>query len=89
MRTTVTLDKDVERLLKDEMHRSRRSFKQTLNAAIRAALGAAPARAEKPFIIKARDLGLRAGIDPAGFNQLADELEVEAFVKKMRRGKAA
>ena len=28
MRTTVTLEKDVERMLHEEMHRSRRSFKQ-------------------------------------------------------------
>ena len=31
MRTTVTLDPDVERLLREAMHRSRLSFKETLN----------------------------------------------------------
>jgi len=39
MRTTVTLDEDVERLLREAMHRSRRGFKETLNLAIRAGLG--------------------------------------------------
>ena len=34
MRTTVTLDKDVERMLREAMHRSRTSFKQALNAAM-------------------------------------------------------
>jgi hypothetical protein len=38
MRTTVTLDKDVEKMLRDAMHNSNRSFKELLNAAIRAGL---------------------------------------------------
>jgi hypothetical protein len=82
------LEKDVERILRDAMHRSRRSFKETLNAAVRAGLGEKPAktRAAK-FIIKARPLGLRSGIDPASFNKLADDLEVDAFLKKHRRVK--
>ena len=87
MRTTVTLDKDVERMLREAMHRSRNGFKQTLNAAIRAGLGqkTAPA-ARRPFILKARPLGLRAGLDPAGFNKLADDLELEAVLTKSRSG---
>jgi hypothetical protein len=90
MRTTVTLDKDVERLLRDAMHRSRRSFKETLNAALRVALGGKPAQAtNKPFVINARPMGLRAGIDPASFNKLADELQVDAFMKKHRGSKRA
>ncbi len=80
MRTTVTLDGDVERLLRDAMHRSRRTFKETLNNAVRAGLGRAMGMAgRKPFVIRARRLGLRAGVDPTGFNKLADELEVGAF----------
>ena len=83
MRTTVTLEKDVERMLRGAMHRSRKSFKETLNAGLRAGLGGpgAPAKG-RPFVIRARALGLRAGLDPAGFNQLPDDLEVEALVKK-------
>ena len=89
MRTTITLEKDVERMLRDAMHRSRKSFKETLNAAVRAGLGAKPVRTGTPkFIIKARPLGLRSGIDPAGFNKLADDLEVDAFLdKNVRAGK--
>jgi hypothetical protein len=83
----VTLDKDVERMLREAMHRSRNGFKQTLNAAIRAGLGqkAAPAK-RRPFVLKARPLGLRAGLDPAGFNKLADDLEVDAVLQKSRSG---
>jgi hypothetical protein len=36
MRTTVTLDKDVERMLRGIMHRKHKSFKQALNDAVRA-----------------------------------------------------
>ena len=85
MRTTVTLDKDVERMLREAMHRSRTSFKQALNAAIRAGLDKKAARsANRPFVIKARPLGLRAGLDPASFNKLADDLEVDAVLEKNR-----
>jgi hypothetical protein len=90
MRTTVTLDQDVERLLRAAMHRSRSTFKQTLNAAIRAGLSGSsgPAKME-PFVVEARPMGLRAGIDPAGLNKLVDELEVEAFLDKAKGRKGA
>ena len=86
MRTTVTLDRDVEQLLREATHRSRKSFKETLNTAIRAGLsdgGKQPP--SRPFKVKARPLRLRSGLDPAGFNKLADELEVDAFIAKTRR----
>lgn len=74
-------------MLRDAMHRTRAGFKQTLNAAIRAGLSRQSTRAiRKPFVIKARPLGLRPGLDPAGFNKLADDLEVDAVVEKFRGG---
>lgn len=86
MRTTVTLDKDVERVLREAMHRSRKSFKATLNDALRAGLGGKAVAANRvPFVVNARPLGLRAGIDPAGFNKLADELEADAFLERHAR----
>lgn len=79
MRTTVTLDRDVEQMLREAMHRSRNGFKQTLNAAIRAGLGQKTApEASRPFVVQARPLGLRAGVDPAGFNKMADDLTCSA-----------
>ena|SRR5215212_7076655 len=84
MRTTVTLDKDVERLLRGAMHRTRRGFKETLNSAIRAGLSSKRQKGEA-FVVKARGLGLRSGLDPAGFNKLADELEVDAFMARERK----
>jgi hypothetical protein len=88
MRTTITLEKDVERMLHEAMHRSRKSFKETVNAAVRAGLGGTPVKTRKSkFIIKARPLGLRSGIDNAGFNKLADDLEIDAFLRKNNRVK--
>lgn len=86
MRTTVTLEKDVERMLRDAMHRSRKSFKQALNAALRTGLAGktVPTKARR-FVVQARPMGLRAGIDPAGFNRLADDFEVDAFLEKQAR----
>lgn len=63
------------------MQRSRQSFKETLNQAIRRGLaGIAPPVDEQPFRVDARPLGLRAGIDPTRLNQLNDELEIDAFL---------
>ena len=85
MRTTVTLDKDVEELLKKTMHRQRKSFKETLNDAVRAALRPSPSRGKRAaFEVKAKPLGLRPGIDPAGFNQLVDELEMEGLAERLK-----
>ena len=89
MRTTVTLDKDVERLLREAMHRSRSGFKETLNAALRTGLTRKSAGTKRPpFVIQARPMGLRPELDPASLNKLADELEVEAFLAKTPRPKA-
>lgn len=87
MRTTVTLDKDVERLLRAAMHRGRRSFKETLNAAVRLALAGPPARARPTrFVVKARPMGLRVGIDPSGLNKMADDLEADAAIAASESG---
>ena len=87
MRTTVTLEADVERMLREAMHRSRRSFKETLNAALRTGLAGAPARIKrKRFVVEARPMGLRAGMDPTQFNKLVDALELDAFLDKAVRG---
>ena len=81
VRTTVTLDQDVERLPKKAMHQSRRSFKETLNAAVRSGLSRPSVSADPaPFVVRARPLQLRPGFDPAGFNRVVDDLEAEAFL---------
>jgi hypothetical protein len=87
MRTTVTLDPDVERLLKNEAHRRGESFKMALNDAVRQAFRTrqtAP-HPRKPFVVKARPMSLRPGIDPARLGEWADEMETEDFLATTRR----
>jgi hypothetical protein len=91
MRTTVTLDPDVEALLRKEMQERRKSFKRALNDAIRDGLKTRTGPAEPSFGVVARPLGLRPGIDPVALRDLDDELEIEEFLRKTRkleRGKA-
>jgi len=88
MRTTVTLEKDVERMLREVMHRSRKSFKETLNAAVRAGLGGKQVEPKpRKFRVRTRPLGLRSGIDPTSFNKLVDDREIDAFLETNRRVK--
>ena len=86
MRTTVTLEPDVEQLLKEEAHRTRMSFKIVLNNAVRAGVRrAAPPGKRESFAVEARPLQLRPGIDPARLGEVADELEIDAFVTLTER----
>jgi hypothetical protein len=86
MRTTLTLDPDVVRLLQEEQHRQRKSFKEVVNEAIRR--GLAPRAAQRPrgrYRIKPHKTTLRAGVDIAAFNRLADELEDDVIVGRATR----
>ena len=66
--------------------RTRRPFKRVLNDALRTALeGQAKGQMAEPFVVEARPMGLRAGLDPAGFNRLADDFEAEAFLESTRK----
>jgi len=87
MRTTVTLEPDVESLLRHAMRRSGKSFKDVLNRAVREGLAAQGTdRKRPPFRVRARPMGLRSGLDAGALNRLLDELDVEAIGKKGRRG---
>ncbi len=86
MRTTVTLDPDVERGLRDEQHRTHRSFKEVLNRAIREGLSRhARTGHSTPFRVDARPMGLRSGLDPGSLNRLADDLEIDDFKEREER----
>ncbi len=80
----MTLDPDVEQLLRESMQRGRKTFKQALNETLRRGLkGGAPPH-EPLFEVAARPLGLREGIDPALLHDVDDELEVDEFLRKTR-----
>lgn len=87
MRTTLTLDPDVARLLEEEAHRQRKPFKQVVNEAIRRGLGAKPGvTALPPFRVESHRTTLKPGIDSRALNRLADELEDEAVLEKPSGG---
>ena len=86
MRTTVTLENDVERLIREKMHGSHQSFKKTLNDAVRQALLSErkPVK-KKPFVVKARPMGVLPGIDPAALSDLDTDMEVQEHNKVTQR----
>jgi hypothetical protein len=80
MRTTVTLDPDVARLLEEAQHRSKRPFKQVLNDAVRAGLKRPPARVP-PFKQQVFSLG-KPRVDLTKAGALAAELEDQEIIAK-------
>ena len=58
MRSTITLDEDVTALLKQEMRKSGRSFKEVVNDRLRLGFTAEKQPARKRFVVKAKNLGL-------------------------------
>lgn len=83
VRTTLTLDPDVARLIQDAVHQERRPMKQVVNDALRRAL-APQTRRERVHLVAHRS-AVRPGLDLARLNQLADELEDEAVLDAGRR----
>lgn len=86
MRTTVTLDADVETLLRKAIRQRGKPFKQVLNDAVRTGLRASPPGAHKPFRQPTFDLGPpRVDLDQA--LTLAQELEDQASLTKLIAGR--
>jgi hypothetical protein len=85
MRTTVTLDPDVEARLRELARERGISFKEALNGAIRAGLMAS--RGTREYRTPARSLGLRAGVNLDHALQLASELEDAEVVHALERGR--
>jgi hypothetical protein len=83
MRTTLTLDPDVARMLEEEAHRRRVSFKEVVNDALRRGLSRSSEKVPR-FRVTPHVARLQPGIDRAGFNRLADELEDAALLSARR-----
>lgn len=84
MRTTVTLDTDTERLVRERMRKRGVSFKQALNDAIREGQQKhAPARVD--YVTPSLSLG-RPVVSLDRALQLAADLEDDELVRKMRSG---
>ena len=84
MRTTLTIDDDLADALHDRVHRTRRSFKQVVNEALRVGLTSYSRPRPRRYRLKPVSLG---GVRP-GFNldkalAIADALEDEGIVRKL------
>jgi hypothetical protein len=91
MRTTLTLDPDVARLVEEEVHRGRKTLKSVINEALRRGLSGGTATRKLPrYRVLPHDAVLRPGFDRAALNSLADELEDVAMLQRLsRRGRKA
>jgi hypothetical protein len=75
VRTTLTLDDDVAAKLKALSRRTGRAFRDVVNETLRRGLVTPAPQAREPFRVKARDLGLRPGIDLDNIGELLDRIE--------------
>ena len=82
----MTLDPDVARMLKEEAHRRRTTFKNVVNDAIRAGLSGGSARrgTTKPYRVTPHKTAVLPGLDKRAFNRLADQLEDDALLIRFR-----
>jgi Arc/MetJ family transcription regulator len=81
MRTTVTLDPDVAAKLQRAARERGVSFKQALNDAVRAGLGASSRR--RRYRLASRPMKVRAGVDLDHALRLAGELEDAEILRKL------
>ena len=84
MRTTLTLDDDVVAELKAATRASGKSFKDTVNDALRRGLrsGTKPAPRLPRFRVEPFSSAFQPGVDPGRLDSLLDELECESFLTK-------
>ncbi len=81
MKTTVTLEPDVARLLSETAQRTHQTMTATINQAIRKGLMPQSSHESKIFIVNSQKMGtVKAGINDEKFNSLNDDLETEAFL---------
>jgi hypothetical protein len=83
MSTTLTLDPDVERLVRETVEKEQMSFEDVVNDALRRGLRAGESRAG--FRVVPHPSALQPGIDVRGFNELAGEPEDESVLSKSPR----
>lgn len=86
MRTTLTIEADVERLLRHKMRRTNKTMKAVVNDALRVGLGTRGKSARLPrYKVKPHAFGFKPGVDIDRLNQLVDELEASEAVWRLHR----
>lgn len=81
MRTTITLDADVEALVNQAMQERGLSFKAAINSGLRVGLGQRQAQVD--YVFPTYELG--ALVDLTQANRLADDLEDAALLHKIEQ----
>ena len=84
MRTTVTLDPDVEQLVRRVMRERGVGFKRAINEALRTGMAPSPSAGEASF--QTHDMG-EALIDVTKALRLAGELEDQELSRRLAQGK--
>ena len=75
MRTTLSLDDDVAKLLRRELRRSGTSLKAAVNHFLRLGLMASGKRERKSFVVHPRPLGLPPALSYDSVEELIEALE--------------
>ena len=75
MRTTLSLDEDVAKLLRREIRRSGASLKAAVNHFLRLGLMFSGKQERKKFVVHPRPLGLPAGLNYDDVEELVEALE--------------
>lgn len=83
MRTTITLDADVECLLRDAMRERRLSLKKALNEAVRAGLTRASRQRKRPFVQKSYSLGAEQQFRWDKALAVAEAMEDEELTRRL------
>jgi len=88
MRTTIRLDDELEKRLREVALGRGKRFGQVVNEVLRAGLGvlAGTGAKPKPFKVNATHCGFRPGMDVEKLNQLVDEMEVDDFESEAQAG---
>ena len=88
MRTTLTIDDDLASILQRESRQKGLSFKEIVNAALRRGLAREQGIRSIPRVVtRPHAFGFKPGVDLDKLNQLADELEAEAFAAKHQQNR--
>jgi ribbon-helix-helix CopG family protein len=76
VRTTVTLDDDVKAKLDEAIRKNGKSFKEAVNFYLRLGLDAQNGMKKlKPFVVRARPLGLKPGFSYDNIEELIEQAE--------------
>jgi hypothetical protein len=80
MRTTLSLDDNLYRLLRERSRREGKTFRQIVNDVLRRGFTGEPGGAEmESFRVEAKHCGFQPGVDLARLNQISDDLDLDVF----------